>query len=152
MKFQSLGESGFVNMTERIKISRQMEHLISSRISESSLLNLDTEFCYIPILMPNDMLDRYPARSSYSRKEDVIYCCPQLDYDRYKSGDGAVRREVVYEGLGEARKLMKRANFSDAQIEEFLAIVEAAKSEAISSAPKRRFSSGLRDILRTLSR
>ena len=152
MRFQTLGEAGYVQITEYIRICRELETRILSRVDDSSLAEKDIELCYIPILMPDEDLHRYPARSKYSRKENVLYCCPQLDYNRYQNGNAADRRAVMFDGLFESDKLMRRANFTEEEIEEFLAILEDAKRESVEQAPKGFLMPRWLDVLRTLAR
>ena len=111
------------------RLSLEADEFMRMRLSESSLAGVDIEFVYCPILMHERYRIGYPSKSFYSKKKRILTCNPQLDYDSYIAGDFEARRRIYLEGLLSASDLLKKAGVSEAQIQEFTAIVESLISQ-----------------------
>lgn len=134
MEFQRGAETDWtVAGREFADIQNKFYAAMNQRLAESSLADVDLVLGYVPILMSDECRASYPARSRYERKKKFLGCAPQLDHARYIEGDFAMRWTVYCDGLYDAVKLMRRANLSDEQIDEFESILEDIKT---THAPK----------------
>src|SRR5262245_24769451 len=68
------------------KTRRCIEPFLNSAFAESSLATLQCKLRYVPIVMPENMHARYPARSKLRRKERIYDCAPILDYEVFVEG------------------------------------------------------------------
>ena len=85
---------------------------------------VEVTFHFCPILMPDDMLEHFPARSKVDRKRSTFHCCPQLDFRVFKDGDFQAQisdcvAKILHEvenlrsiGLGDAHIELLRKIFS----------------------------------------
>ena len=96
-----------------------------SRLAEGVLGCVHLELCYAPILMPEELVDAYPARSRIDRAKRIISCSPQLDADDWMAASVEGRIALYAQGLRECASLMKRMGASDAEIQAMLGEVDA---------------------------
>src|SRR4051812_36914265 len=68
------------------EIRHCVEPFLNAAFATSSLKSLAGKLRYIPIIMPEGMRERYPARSKLRKKERIYDCAPQLDYDVFVHG------------------------------------------------------------------
>jgi hypothetical protein len=69
------------------KARRCVEPFLKAAFAASSLATLEGKLRYIPIVMPEGMRQRYPARSELRKKERIYVCAPQLNYDVFVEGN-----------------------------------------------------------------
>jgi hypothetical protein len=62
-------------------LRRCVEPLIDAAFEVSGLAELKGELRYVPIVMPEGMRERYPARSKFRKKQLIYSCAPQLNYE-----------------------------------------------------------------------
>ena len=67
-------------------IRRAVQPFVATSISEGILGELKVKIRYVPIVMPDILLRRYPARSEIKKSKNIIDCAPQLDYKVFLSG------------------------------------------------------------------
>jgi hypothetical protein len=67
-------------------VRRNVEPYLNAAFAASSLASLECKLRYVPIIMPEGMRERYPARSKLLKKERIYDCAPQLDYDIFVDG------------------------------------------------------------------
>lgn len=68
------------------RVRHCVEPFLNTAFAASSLASLECEVRYIPIIMPEDMHDRYPERSKIRKKDRVYICAPQLSYNVFVEG------------------------------------------------------------------
>jgi hypothetical protein len=69
-----------------MRVAPKVDLFIKAQINEGVFSRCPIKIRYVPIIMPPELQDRYPARSRVRRKENVYSCCPQLDYDLFVGG------------------------------------------------------------------
>jgi hypothetical protein len=63
-----------------------MRRASGQRRRRSSLATLNVKLRYIPIVMPEGMRERHPARSKLRENERIYDCAPQLNYEVFVEG------------------------------------------------------------------
>ncbi|MBI4923924.1 MAG: hypothetical protein HY834_19495 [Devosia nanyangense] len=118
-----------------VPIARYFFRVVNDVLSTSNLASLECEFRYIPIVMPEGMRERYPARSRLRKKTRVYDCAPQLNYDLFVGG--TFEAQVREYAMGIAREIpkIKGLGASDGQIAEFEAIIVAVVDRALVERP-----------------
>ena len=105
------------------EISRSIEDMMNEAFRTSTLESFDAEIRYIPIIMEEKFMARYPARSRLDRKNRVYAWCPQLDYDAFVAAAPAERALIYLEGLRECGAGLAKLGATPAQVAEFDAIL-----------------------------
>jgi hypothetical protein len=67
-------------------IRRSVTSYLNAAFAASSLVNLQGKLRYVPIVMPEDMHNRYTARSKLRKKQRIYDCAPLLDYRVFVGG------------------------------------------------------------------
>jgi hypothetical protein len=114
-------------------VRRGLEPLINDGISRSALASLDCTFRYIPIIMPDGMRERYPARSKLRRKERICVCAPQLDYETFVTGSLEEQLREYVCGIETMVPRLSDLGASLDQVSEFEAILSAAVARILQS-------------------
>ncbi|WP_341021725.1 hypothetical protein [Brevundimonas diminuta] len=100
-----------------------MEEEVSRLIQPSPLKDKEVKIRYVPIIMPEEMADWYPARSTARAKENIYACCPQLDYNIFVSGDfPSIAREYV-RGIFSCVDKLSKVGFTREESDEFRRIL-----------------------------
>lgn len=134
MKYSNSSESDWrVDGPALSAISNRAEEILSYKLSMGELEKLKITLLYTPILMGDDLLASYPARTRRSVKNRVIFCSPQLDHEAFVSGDWPTKVEVFFSGLKEAVPLLERFGATQGIVREYLSAIsettEMIKSE-----------------------
>jgi|SRR5215469_7766784 len=95
----------------------------------SILAKLPIKLRYVPIVMPEGMRERYPARSRVRKKENLYDCAPQLDYEVFVEGTFAEQVKEFLRGIGLSALHLSKLGASQRQIEEFKKILDNAADE-----------------------
>lgn len=103
--------------------------------TSSSLSAFDGELRYIPIVMPDGMKARYPARSRARIKQRLYDCAPQLTCEAFVAGtfDEQVREYI--RGMGDEAERLIRVGASREQVGEFRMILAAAGDHVVRATP-----------------
>jgi hypothetical protein len=100
-------------------VRRTVEPVLNSLLNSSTLAGIDLLLRYVPVIMPEHFLDRYPARSKVIIKQRILDCAPHLDYSTFVSGSFLDQLEVYLAGLRTASPLLARFGLSNAEVSEF---------------------------------
>ena len=119
MRFWSGAEVEKSIYTRFDETRKAVDKLIKSEIDNGSLKSLDMEYCYIPIVMTDDLIDLYPPRSRIDKLERRIYNSPQLDFQIFINGTKSERVEEYIRGIRSSKKLLISAGLNRDQIKEF---------------------------------
>jgi hypothetical protein len=107
-------------------VRRAVEPYLNTALAGSSLADVQAKFRYVPIVMPERMHARYPARSKL-RKEDRIYdCAPILNYDTFVNGSFQDQLREYLRGIALCSPHLEGLGCSAEQIREFEAILNEA--------------------------
>jgi hypothetical protein len=87
--------------------------------SDSNLNTLGVKLRYVPIIMPDDLRQRYPARSKLRLKERVYVCAPQLNFEVFVNGTFEDRLREYVRGIATSAPHLAGLGATPAQLEEF---------------------------------
>jgi hypothetical protein len=107
-------------------VRRYVEPFLNAAFAVSSLAALECKLRYVPIIMPEGMRERYPARSKLLKKERVYDCAPQLDYDVFVEGAFADQLREYLRGIALSAPHLAGLGATPQQIAEFEAILTSA--------------------------
>lgn len=108
------------------KTLKLVERYLNTAFASSSLESFECSLRYIPIVMPDDMKERYPARSKLRRKQRLYDCAPQLDYEVFVTGTFEEQLIECCNGVSETAPHLATLGATNEQIEEFKRILEEA--------------------------
>ncbi len=86
LKFGSSAEVFQAAFPALARAQRCVEPLLNAAFGTSCLVTLDAMWRYVPLIMPEGMRRRYPARSKLRKKERIYDCSPQLNYGVFVDG------------------------------------------------------------------
>jgi hypothetical protein len=105
---------------------RCVEPFLNAAFAASSLATLDAKLRYVPIVMPEGMRERYPARSKLRKKERLFDCAPQLNYEVFVEGSFEDQLQEYLRGIALSSPYLAALGASPEQIAEFEAILANA--------------------------
>lgn len=117
------------------KARRSVEPFLNAAFAASSLGAVQGKLRYVPIVMPEDMHARYPARSKLRKKERIYDCAPILDYDVFVEGNFKDQLREYLRGIAESAPHLAGLGATPEQIEEFNAILAGAVERIIAERP-----------------
>ncbi len=126
MEFWASSESAQPASSALEKTRRRVEPFLNASFAASSLTALPCKLRYVPIVMPEDMHSRYPARSKLHKKERIYDCAPILDYDVFVEGRFEDQLREYLRGIALSGPHLASLGASPQQIEEFNAILASA--------------------------
>jgi hypothetical protein len=112
-----------------------VEPYLNAAFSTSSLAMLECKLRYVPIVMPEGMRERYPARSKLRKKERIYDCAPQLDYDVLVHGTFEDQLKEYMRGIGLSTPYLAGLGASPQQVKDFEAIIQAAPERILVERP-----------------
>lgn len=110
------------------KVRKLVIPYLNDAFKASSLAELAVEIRYVPIVMPEGMRERYPARSKLRLKERLYDCAPQLNYEVFVSGTESMQLKEYLNGIASSAPHLARLGVSAEQIEAFQKILAGATS------------------------
>jgi len=93
------------------------------------LAELRIKLRYVPIIMPEGMRERYPARSRVRKKENLYDCAPQLKYEVFVEGTFSEQVDEYLRGIALSAPHLGKLGASQQQIEEFKRILKDAADQ-----------------------
>jgi len=114
---------------------RCVEPFLNSAFEASSLKTLDIKLRYVPIVMPEGMRERYPARSKLRKKERIYDCAPQLDYEVFVDGSFEDQLREYLRGIAESGPHLADLGASPQQVEDFNRIMASAVERILAERP-----------------
>ena len=112
-----------------------VEPFLNAAFSRSSLSKLDCEIRYVPIVMPEEYHDRYPARSKLRKKQKLYDCAPILDYEVFVNGTLEDQLREYLRGIAESAPYLADLGASPEQIQEFEDILAGAVDKILLERP-----------------
>ena len=142
MEFGTSAETDTVAHPALSRARKSVEPYLKNAFSASSLAELDCIFRFVPIVMPEGVRERYPARSKLNKKEKAWDCSPQLNYDLFARQDifeneyfEAQIQEYLREIALSGPQLVKLGATPE-QIEDFDRIMAAAVPDILAAKEK----------------
>lgn len=117
------------------RVRSNVEPFLNAAFAASSLAALECKIRYVPIIMPQRMHDRYPARSKLRKKECIYDCATILAYDVFIAGRFEDQLQEYLRGVAAATPYLARLGASPQQIEEFGAILAGAFERIVAKQP-----------------
>jgi hypothetical protein len=135
MKFWAAAEVHQPAYDALTSVRRVVETFLNDAFEASSLALLECKLRYVPVVMPENMHVKYPARSKLRKKERVYECAPILDYALFVDGHFEDQIKEYLRGIAQSAPHLAGLGASPQQIEEFEAILASA---AVRIAVERR--------------
>jgi hypothetical protein len=114
---------------------RSVEAYLNGAFAKSCLATLDVKLRYIPIVMPEGMRERYPARSKLRKKERIYDCAPQLNYEVFVEGTFEDQLKEYLRGIALSAPHLAGLGATPQQIEEFKRIIDTAAERILVERP-----------------
>jgi hypothetical protein len=108
------------------KARRCVESFLSAAFAASSLAKLVCELRYVPIIMPEGMRERYPARSKLRKNDGVYVCAPQLNYEVFVDGKFEDQLKEYLNGIAPSAPHLAGLGATKQQIKDFEEILASA--------------------------
>jgi hypothetical protein len=102
-------------------------YLLRSFSESSALSSLPVTVRYIPIIMPDQLRERYPPRSRLRAKERLYDCAPQLIYDTFVCGTFEQQIEEYIRGLSESVPHLEKLGATAEQVAQYETILRQAR-------------------------
>ncbi len=135
MEFWSSAEVHKPAFTGLNAVRLSVEPFLNSALAASDLAKLNGELRYIPIIMPEGMRERYPARSRLDKTERIYSCSPQLDYDVFVEGTFEEQLEEYLRGVAESAPHLADLGATPQQIVQFENIIAGAAQRILAERP-----------------
>lgn len=124
------------------KTRRSVEPFLNAALAASSLAAVQGKLRYVPIVMPENMHARYPARSKLRRKERIYDCAPILNYRVFIEGTFEDQLQEYLRGIAESAQHLSGLGATPEQIEEFKVILGGAIERILEQRPNSPQSKG----------
>lgn len=117
------------------KVRRTVEPYLNAAFAVSNLAAFECKLRYVPVVMPEIMHTRYPARSKLRKKERIYDCAPLLNYGVFVEGRFEEQLEEYLRGIAPSGPHLAGLGASPEQIEEFEAILANAVVRILAERP-----------------
>jgi len=117
---------------------RCVDPFLNAAFAGSSLATLECKLRYVPIVMPENMRARYPARSKLRRKERLYDCAPILNYDVFVGGTFEDQLQEYLRGIAFSAPHLVAFGASPQQVEDFRAILAGALARIMIERPDQK--------------
>lgn len=117
------------------KARRCVSPFLNAAIAASSLATLECQIRYVPIVMPDGMRQRYPARSKLRKKQRLYDCAPQLNYEVFVNGSFEDQLREYLRGIAESAPHLAGLGATPEQIEDFNKIMATAVERILAERP-----------------
>ena len=119
-----------------VKTRKSVEPYLNDALAGSSLASLAAKLRYVPIVMPEPMRQRYPARSKLRKKERIYDCAPQLNYEIFVTGTFEEQLREYLRGIAMSAPHLSGLGASEQQIKDFEAILAGAVERILVEQPE----------------
>lgn len=131
MKFQASAEVHKPASEALFGVRRRIFPFLSRALERGTLEHLDATLLYVPVVMPQTMHARYPARSKLKKKQRVYECCPILNYDVFVGGQLQDQIQEYLRGIALSLPHLASIGASPDQINEFEAIIAGIAEQVL---------------------
>jgi hypothetical protein len=114
-------------------VRRLVEPMLNAAFDASSLERIEGKLRYVPIIMPEGMRERYPARSQLRKKQQIYDCAPQLNYETFVDGTFEQQVREYVRGVAESAPHLSGLGASPEQIAEFEKILNDVADRIIAN-------------------
>jgi hypothetical protein len=115
------------------KVRHCVESFLNAEFANSTLSELHCMLRYVPIVMPEDMHHRYPARSKLRKKEKIYDCAPILDYHVFADGGFENQLHEYLRGIALAGPHLASLGASTKQVQDFETILAKAAGRIVAN-------------------
>jgi hypothetical protein len=135
LKFRASAEVFRVAFPAMDRARRCVEPFLTAAFATSNLATLDVKLRYVPIVMPEGMRERYPARSKLRKKERLFDSAPQLNYEVFVEGSFVDQLQEYIHGIAESAPHLAELGATPEQIEDFNKIMATAVERILAERP-----------------
>lgn len=115
----------------RLLSNKVGECIVRKLDGSSSLISSSVSIDYVPIVMSDANISRYPARSRLNRKKGECICAPQLEYNIFLSGEWDEMLKCYLDGIRGCAKNLKDIGLSREMVQEFMRILDETENELL---------------------
>jgi hypothetical protein len=135
LKFRASAEVFRVAFPAMDRARRCVEPFLTAAFATSNLATLDVKLRYVPIVMPEGMRERYPARSKLRKKERLFDSAPQLNYEVFVEGSFVDQLQEYIHGIAESAPHLAELGATPEQLEDFNKIMATAVERILAERP-----------------
>lgn len=117
------------------KVRLCVEPFLNDAFAASSLSMLEGKLRYVPIIMPENMRERYPERSKLRKKQKIYDCAPQLDYEVFVHGSFEEQLREYIRGIALSAPHLVGLGATEEQIADFESIMGSAVERILRENP-----------------
>jgi hypothetical protein len=117
------------------RVRRNIGPFLNAAFARCSLAALECKLRYVPIVMPENMQGRYPARSKLRKKERLYDCAPVLNYETFVNGTFEDQLGEYVKGIALCVPYLAALGASSQQIDDFKAILAGAVERILLEQP-----------------
>jgi hypothetical protein len=123
LEFWASSESDAASFGALDRVRRSVEPVLQEMLASSNLAAANLRFRYVPIVMTDEILDQYPARSRAQLKQRILDCAPQLDRRSFIHGSFGDQVQTYVEGIRTALPLLPKFGLSPTDVRDFEALL-----------------------------
>lgn len=128
---ESLGSMMFADSVETHKdvyeniwvVARVVRSFLQDEMSKGEFAASDIEVLYVPVVMPEDIIERYPERSRLRRRTKTAICSPQLNYQVFLSESRSEQLAEYLRGLMNVVPLIAKLEGDDVLSSKFSSLI-----------------------------
>ena len=108
------------------EVRRRVQPFLAERLLRSELRDVVGEIRYIPIVMPDNLLEKYKERSGLNKPQSIYVCAPHLSYELFLNGSFDQRKREYLRGLSLSLPYLNGLNLSESQVGVFAQMIRDA--------------------------
>lgn len=113
------------------RLHKSIDPVLREAFGRSGLSSVEGKLIYVPIVMHFDLHEEFKERSRFVARARTYECCPQLDYEVFLNGTFEQTVEEYFRGLALAAPHLHQLGATEAQVAEFLSILDHARERAL---------------------
>ncbi len=133
MRLRALAETERLAYPALADVRDMVEEHVNQRFQDSILNSLNVTVRYIPIVMPDELRAKYPARSKLRLKENLYDCAPQLKYEVFTGSSLEAQVGEFVAGLWEVVGHLGVLGANEAQVDAFKTILSETPRQVLSA-------------------
>jgi hypothetical protein len=126
VEFWAASESDAASYAAVESVRLAIEPVLADLLRQSQLSAATLLFRYVPIVMPPELLDRYPPRSEARLKERIVDCAPQLDHETFVQGGFGDQVQTYVDGIRTDSALLQQFGLYESDVREFQTLLTRA--------------------------
>jgi hypothetical protein len=131
LEFWASSESDAASYPAIKKVQETVEPVMRDLLRGSRFEAAKLLLRYVPVVMPPELLDRYPPRSKARLKQRILECAPQLQYEPFVRGSFTDQVRVYVDGIRTASSFLPKFGLSLEEVRDFEGLLTRAIAACI---------------------